>query len=134
MNKKKQIKKDDPMRELHFRLTQRKYDELKDILDNSNITTMSELIRHILENRKIRQEYYDKSLDLVMPDLAQNRRELRAIGMNMSQVMKRFSEQQWPEEMLKDSVEAANLCQAAGLNIESFLNLLTKIIQKWLPE
>lgn len=134
MRKKKRQGIGERMRVVSTRISQKKYDEFEAMLKNSNIKTMSELVRHILENRKIRQEYYDKSLDLLMPELVEKRKQLQAIGVNINQITKRFHVQQWPEAMLINGKEVAGLCGEATTNVEAFFNLFTKIIQKWLPE
>ncbi|SEA14739.1 hypothetical protein SAMN05192529_10938 [Arachidicoccus rhizosphaerae] len=122
------------MRVVSTRIREKKYEEFRKMMADSSIKTMSELFRHILENRKITLEYYDKTLDKVMLELADIRRELLSIGVNINQVTKRFHVQRWPDAMLMNAREIALLYQEVDLRIKELFDLITKIAQKWLPE
>jgi len=116
------------------RISEQKFEELVGILSRSRLRTMSELLRDILDNRKITVEYYDKTLDKVMLELSEIRRELQSIGVNINQVTKRFHVQQWPEAMLINAEEIAGLYQQIDLRMEKLFSAIDQIAQKWLPE
>ena len=134
MRKQKRSVGSDYKKTVIARVSAQKYEELVAILGRSRLRTMSELLRDILDNRKITLEYYDKTLDKVMLELSEIRRELQSIGVNINQVTKRFHVQQWPEAMLINAGEIAGLYQQIDLRMEYLFSVIDKIAQKWLPE
>lgn len=121
-------------RAVSTRISQKMYDELQKMLGSSTLNSMSELIRHILANQKVVHEYYDATLDKVMLELSENRKDIQAIGVNINQVTKRFHNQKWPEAMLVNAREIAGLYQLVDLRMQKLFDFMTEIAQKWLPE
>lgn len=116
------------------RISEQKYEELGEMLGSSRLRTMSELLRDILDNRKITLEYYDKTVDKVMLELSGIRRELQSIGVNINQVTKRFHVQDWSGAMLTNAGEIAGLYQQVDLRMEKLYDVIDQIAQKWLQE
>lgn len=115
-------------------ISQKKYDELQEMLGKSTLNTMSELLRNILENRKITLEYYDTTLDKVMLELCEHRREIQSIGLSINEVTQRFHIQKWPEAMLENAQEIAGSYQRVDLSMQKLFDLIAKIAKKWLPD
>src|ERR1700744_4122482 len=109
---------------IHTRLTQEKFDELTDLLKRSrSLHSKSELVRYILENRKIVTVNYDASLDKVMEELSTIRKELQAIGININQVTRQFHMQDSSEGRLIKALEITQLFQQTDLKITEIFSL-----------
>ena len=117
---------------IHTRLTQEKFDELTDLLKRSrSLHSKSELVRYILENRKIVTVNYDASLDKVMEELSTIRKELQAIGININQVTRQFHMQDSSEGRLIKALEITQLFQQTDLKITEIFSLIAKISETW---
>jgi hypothetical protein len=116
------------------RISTEKYEELKRLLATSRLRTMSELLRHILENRKVIVEHYDNTFDKVMAELSKIRKEINAIGVNINQVTRKFHAQQWPEAMLAGALEIVKLYQQTDEKVSVLFTIIENLSHKWLPE
>lgn len=132
-------KKNDERRQLsyriHTRLTKEKYDELSVLLKQSrSLHSLSELLRNILDNKKIIIETYDTSLDKVMEELSAIRKELQAIGININQVARAFHQTDMPEEKLFHALEIVKLYQQTDLKVTELFIIIATLSEKWLPK
>lgn len=116
------------------RISKEKYDELNHLLTSSRLRTMSELLRHILENRKVIIEHYDNTFDKVMAELSRIQKEIRAIGVNINQVTRKFHAQPWPQAMLVNALEITKLYQQTDQKVTELFSIIENLSQKWLPE
>jgi len=116
------------------RISKEKYEELTAMLQSSRCKTVSELLRHILENRKIVVEHYDSSLDKVMEQLSGIRKELHAIGININQVTHYFHDAKTEEARLYNAMEIVKLYQQTDLKITELFSAVAKLSELWLPK
>ncbi|TDX00461.1 hypothetical protein EDB95_1486 [Dinghuibacter silviterrae] len=115
------------------RVSREKYEELQQILRNSRCRTMSEMLRHILNNQPLTIITYDNSLDKIMERLSAIRKELHAIGININQVTRCFNKEKSPEGKLYQALEVARLYQQTDLKISELFVIIAKLSEKWLP-
>ena len=134
MGRKKTNEKEALKYEVKTRVNKQKFDELKRILSKNPNKDMSSLVRDILHNRRVKVYTYDRSLDMVMEELAALRAEIRAIGININQVTRLFNT--YPEPRKKEFY--AKIAFKEYLRIETKIELLlaiiTKLSKKWLSE
>ena len=116
------------------RISKEKYEELTAMLQSSRCKTMSELLRHILENRKIVVEHYDSSLDKVMEQLSGIRKELHAIGININQLTHYFHGAKTAEARLYNAMEITKLYQQADLKVSELFEVIGTLSELWLPK
>ncbi|HEY0298486.1 MAG TPA: plasmid mobilization relaxosome protein MobC [Arachidicoccus sp.] len=116
------------------RISKKKYEELRQLLTGSRLRTMSEVFRHILENRPVIIEHYDHTFDKVMAELSGIRKEIRAIGVNINQVTRKFHKQLLPQAMLANALEIAKLYQQTDLKVSELFTVIENLSKKWLPE
>lgn len=116
------------------RISKEKYEEIEKLLQSSRCKTVSELLRHILENRKIVVEHYDNSLDKVMEQLSGIRKELHAIGININQLTRYFHGAKTAEAKLYNAMEIAKLYQQTDLKITELFTVVAKLSELWLPK
>jgi hypothetical protein len=122
-------------RRIHTRITQTKYDELNALLvKRRSIHTLSELLRNILDNRKIVVQSYDVSLDKVMEQLSGIRKELQSIGVNVNQVTRRFHAEEQPEGKLFQAIKIVKLYQQTDLKVSRLFEVIAKLSELWLPK
>ena len=125
-------------RRLSYRLTthvnEKKYLELRQLLLQSPKMDMSMLIRHILENRKVRIYVHDETLDRWLEELSRVRAEIRAIGVNINQITKQFHT--YPEPFRKATYASMAFQEYKNMQtrIESIYLIVGKLSQKWLSE
>jgi hypothetical protein len=120
---------------IHTRVTQKKYDELTAMLDNARgIRSHSELLRDILENKKIVVQLHDASLDKVMEELSGIRKELQAIGININQVTHKFHIEDLAEGKLFQALEIVKLYQQTDLKVTHLFEVIAKLSEQWLPK
>lgn len=95
---------------------------------------MSSLIRDILENKPVKVIMYDRSLDMVMHELAALRTQIRAIGVNINQITRFFNT--YPEESKKEFYAKTAFKEYLRIEtkIELLLAIITKLSKKWLSE
>lgn len=115
------------------RISKEKYEELSKLLQHSHCQTISELLRHILENRKIVVEHYDNSLDKVMEQLSGIRKELHSIGININQVARYFHGAKTAEARIYQAMEIAKLYQQTDLKVVELFSMIAKLSERWLP-
>jgi hypothetical protein len=116
------------------RISKEKYEELVAILQQSRCKTISELLRHILEDRKITLETYDVSLDKVMEQLSGIRKEIQSIGININQVTHYFHLAKEPESKIFNALEIVKLYQQTDLKVTELFSIVAKLSELWLPK
>ncbi len=116
------------------RISKEKYEELVAILQQSRCKTISELLRHILDDRKITLETYDVSLDKVMEQLSGIRKEILSIGININQVTHYFHSAKEPESKIFNALEIVKLYQQTDLKVTELFSIVAKLSELWLPK
>jgi len=119
---------------IETRVTDKRFQELQGIISRNPNLNMSTLIRDILENRPIKVFTHDLTLDNLMEELANLRMEIKAIGVNINQITKKFHT--YPETQRKEfyAKTAFSEYQALQPKIEQLLTIITKLAKRWLPE
>ena len=131
----KQVNEEDALKhEVKTRVNEKKYQELQNILKRNPNKDMSSLVRDILHNRQVKVYTYDRSLDMVMEELAALRAEVRAIGVNINQITRLFNT--YPEERRKEFYAKIAFKEYTRIDskIEQLLAIITKLSKKWLSE
>ncbi|WP_111672757.1 plasmid mobilization relaxosome protein MobC [Algoriphagus litoralis] len=72
------------------RITEKRYQELMEILERDPSLTLSELIRRILQNQPVRHQVKSGEFSAVMEQLFEIQTHLKKIGNNVNQLVKAF--------------------------------------------
>ena len=120
--------------EIKTRVNDAKFNQLNDLLKKSECQNMSELVRHILNNRPVVLLHRDKSLDLLIEALAGIRKELRSIGININQITHQFNTYPEKERKLFYALEAAEQYSVVGNKVEQLFKIITKLSEQWSPK
>ena len=116
------------------RINSAKYLEFEELANLSKGETVSSLIRKILHDKPIKVFRHDESLDLVMEELAANRAEIRAIGVNINQMAKLFNTYPDLKPKLFYAKNGYEKYLRLEANIERLLSIVEQLAQKWLSE
>jgi len=111
------------------RVNESVYQRLKDIQENSNCATVAEVARKILSKEKILCYYRDRYFDDTMGELSAICKELRAIGVNINQITRRFNS----TKKTLDALKAADQYNKVGIKVDRLLEIVTELSYKWLP-
>jgi len=117
---------------LIIRVNEALYQKLNKVLQESDRQNMAEVIRDILENRKIRCFYKDARLDGPMEEMALIRKELKAIGININQQTRYFNA--CKRELEKNFHAGQTLVhyQQIGQKVDRLIELISKLAETWL--
>lgn len=77
-------------RRIEGRISEKRYQELMEILDRDPSLTLSELIRRILQNQPVQLQVRSGELSAVMEQLSEIHSQLKRIGTNLNQLVKAF--------------------------------------------
>jgi hypothetical protein len=119
---------------IETRVNEAKWNELQGILKKTMNVDMSALLRDILHNRQIKLYTYDRTLDMVMEQLASIRAELKYIGVNINQITKRFHS--YPD--LKNKIFYGKIVfeqyVAQQEKVDRLLAMITELAKRWLQK
>jgi len=116
------------------RIKKEKYEELCRIAVRSKGITVSGLIRRIIHNQPVKVFIQDDSLNMLMEELAANRSEIRAIGVNINQITRYFNTYPEPQRKQFYAKMAFHHYQALAPKIDRLMALIEKGAKKWLSE
>lgn len=134
MGRKKSTDADVLSFKVHARLKPEKYYALNELLKQTRYGSMSELIRRILEDRKVRIVTYDASLDAVMESLCAIEKDLKAIGVNINQITRQFNSSTSESARILQSLQVSNEYKKVGAKMDAIQILISKLVSKWLQE
>lgn len=77
-------------RRVEGRISEKRYQELIEILGRDSSLTMSDLIRRILQNQPVHLQIRSADLDATMEGLSDIQTQLKKIGTNLNQLVKAF--------------------------------------------
>lgn len=120
--------------EIKTRVNDAKFSQLNDMLKKSECRNMSELVRHIINNRPVTLLHRDKSLDLLIEELAAIRKELKSIGININQITHQFHIYSEKERKLFYALGVAEKYQLVGDKVEQLYKIISKLSEQWLPK
>jgi hypothetical protein len=132
MGRKKAREQVELKHKLCTRVNDQKMQELQTILGKNPKMGMSDLLREILYNRKIKIYVKDGTLDNVMEELSRLRTEIRAIGVNINQITRHFNTYPAPQQKVLYAKIAFHEYQAVQPKIDELLSIISKLSLKWL--
>jgi hypothetical protein len=120
--------------EIKTRVNEARFSQLTKMLESSECQNMSELVRHILNNRPVTLLHRDKSLDLLIEELTSIRKELRSIGININQITRQFNTYPEKEQKIFYALGVSEQYQLVGKKVDQLLNTISKLSEQWLPK
>lgn len=98
--------------------------ELQKLLSQGQGLTMSELVRNILMNRKIKVVHHDASLDLILEKLSNQSSIIQSISIQINQLIKTF----WQTE---DLSEKKSIIRKTENFLAQVISNQTKLERDW---
>ncbi|MDF2190550.1 plasmid mobilization relaxosome protein MobC [Paraflavitalea sp. CAU 1676] len=119
---------------LFTRVNDSKFKEFQELLKKNPQNDMSSMLRSILYNTPVIVYTKDKTVDLLLEELAALRSEIKAIGVNINQMTRYFNT--YPDQRQKEFY--AKIGFSAFLRMENKMDqtvdLISKLGKKWLSE
>lgn len=121
-------------RPIIIRVTEELFTKLKKLQTESDCSSVGEVARKILANKKINCFYRDISLNAPMEEMALIRKELKAIGININQQTKYFHTSQSSAERAFYMMKTGDLYKKVDVKVDRLLIIISKLAEKWLPK
>ncbi|WP_293743722.1 mobilization protein [uncultured Pedobacter sp.] len=121
-------------RPIIVRLTEKQFNKLEKIRLESDIKTMGEVVRRILNNRPIKLLHKDISMNQPMEEMALIRKEIKSIGVNINQQTYRFHVSHSDTERAFHVNKTAETYKTIEPKIDRLLSIISKLAEKWLQE
>ena len=117
-----------------IRVTEELFNRLEKIQKESDCSSVGEVVRKILANKRINCFYRDISLNGPMEEMALIRKELKSIGININQQTKYFHTSQGSAERAFYVMKTADLYKMVDEKVDRLLIIISKLAEKWLPK
>lgn len=92
---------------------------------------MSELLRKVIDNRKIIVENVDQASRLLLEELALIRKQIQAIGVNINQATRAIHVEKQPAQRAVLALEVVRLFQQADERISMLFTMMAKLSERW---
>ncbi|MCK7559467.1 plasmid mobilization relaxosome protein MobC [Chitinophaga sedimenti] len=115
------------------RITAYHFERFSDMLSKSHYKTMSELLRHVLCEGKVEVVTIDESLDKVMEELVDARKEVKAVGVNLNQLTKLLNVKGKIALPMELNIIQASI-QEIREQLRRPLEIISELSRKWLRE
>lgn len=115
-----------------IRVTETMFLKLEQLRKESYSPSVADVCRKILGNEKIKLYQQDVSMNPVMEELAGIRRELKAIGVNINQVTRKFNGAKDENKRSYYALQTAGVYQTIDPKIDRLLLMVSKLAEKWL--
>lgn len=115
-----------------IRIPESLFKKLEDLKKKSRSASIAEVCRKILSNRQIKTFEQDTSMNPMMEELALIRKELKAIGININQVTRKFNGSTQESQRSYYALQTAELYKNVGQRVDRLLEIIAKLAEKWL--
>ena len=119
---------------IRTRVTEKAFKRLEKLRETSNCSTVGELVRKVLSNQEIKCFHIDRSLPMVMEELALIRKELKAIGININQLTRSFNSTHDDNAKAFYVLKVADLYKNVDAKVNELLIIISKLSEKWLQK
>ena len=133
MSRKKIAKSEDLLsHNIIIRVPESLFQKLDDLKKKSRSASIAEVCRRILSNRQIKTYEQDTAMNPMMEELALIRKELKAIGININQVTRKFNGSSEEKQRGYYVLQTADLYKNVGQRVDRLLEIIAKLAEKWL--
>lgn len=116
------------------RVTEKAFNRLEMLRQESNCSTIGELARKVLSNQEIKCFHIDRSLPAVMEELASIRKELKAIGININQLTRSFNSTRDENVKAFYVLKVSGLYKTVDAKVAQLLSIISRLSEKWLQK
>lgn len=115
-----------------IRVTETVFNRLEELRKDSHYSSIGEVARRILSNRKIKLFYKDISMNAPMEEMALIRKELKAIGININQLTRSFNQDKTGTHRAFYLLKVAEQYQEAGEKVDRLIQIISQLAEQWL--
>jgi hypothetical protein len=115
-------------------VTKTVFDRLESKRKESDSGTIGEVARKVLSGKSIKCFYKDVTLNPVMEELAQIRKELKAIGININQITRTFNQDKAENHRAYYVLKVADQYKKVEEKVDRLLELVSLLAEKWLQK
>lgn len=116
------------------RVTETVFNKLEKMRIESGGSSVAEVIRKILSNRKIKIFHQDISMNAPMEEMALIRKELKAIGININQITRTFNQDKAETHRAFYVMKVADLYKNVDTKVERLVDIISQLAEKWLQK
>jgi predicted CopG family antitoxin len=116
------------------RVTETVFNKLEKMRVESGGSSVAEVVRKILSNRKIKIFHQDNSMNAPMEEMALIRKELKAIGININQITRTFNQDKAETHRAFYVMKVADLYKNVEAKVERLLIIISQLAEKWLQK
>jgi hypothetical protein len=113
------------------RVSERFFNRLEEIRNNSNCQYIGEVARRILYREEIVWYHKDSSLDSTVAELALIRKEINSIGINVNQITRHFHSAESQNQKLIQALKIVEEYRKVGHKLDRVTDITTEITKKW---
>jgi len=117
-----------------IRVTKTIFDRLENKRKESDCGTIGEVARKILSNKSIKCFYKDVTLNPIMEELAQVRKELKSIGININQITRSFNQDKVESHRAFYVLKVADRYKKVDEKVDRLLILISQLSERWLQK
>lgn len=117
-----------------IRVTKTVFERLDKKRRESDCGTIGEVARKILSNKSIKCFYKDVTLNPIMEELAQIRKELKSIGVNINQITRTFNQDKAEKHREYYVMQVADLYKKVDGKVERLLTIVSLLAERWLQK
>ena len=114
-----------------FRVSQAEFERLQAYCRESDCPSIGEALRRLLQGKPITLFHRDRSLEAPLEELARIRQELRAIGVNINQLLRYFHSTPRSAERQLLADQALGQYRQVEAKVSLLLSLISKLSAKW---
>lgn len=132
MTRKKLINRDELLKyKVGVRFDEKTYNKLKSQVQQSNASTIGELVRKIVTGEKVTFFVKDISMEEPTAELIRIRKEINAIGRNINQLTEAHHSLHSTEEKIRHLFEVEKLYRHAADKVSEVWKLVSEMSLKW---
>lgn len=117
-----------------IRVSEGLFKKLEQLKSESHSPSVAEVCRKILMGQKLRIYQQDASMNPVMEELAGIRKELKAIGININQVVRKFNGAKAENQRSYYAMQTAGLYKKVEVKVDRLLAIVSSLAEKWLQK
>src|SRR5690348_1895265 len=132
MTKKRLINRDELLKhKVGVRFDEKTFNKLKSQVQQSNASTVGELVRKIVTGEKVTFFVKDTSMEEPTAELIRIRKEINAIGRNINQLTEAHHTSKVTDEKIMHLLEVDKLYRHAAEKVSEIWKLISEMSLKW---
>lgn len=116
------------------KVTDEMFSWLERIVKTSDCQSVPDLVRRIIEKKRVIIFHYDASLDRHWDDIIKLTNEINAIGVNINQITHHFNSTDNPNQKMFHALKVAEQYKSVGELVEKLTSIIGNLERIWLQK